>query len=370
MGILESTLCQIMPKYPLTMESAIENKVLRKQSEKLKVARGFLNGLEFLHANGVMHRDLKTANVLLDDEFEAKIIDFSLAKIQPFVEAALAAPTPQAGKKEKKKKKHDKHKELEAAVGQNTGGIGTVGFMPPEISQDAVYGLKADIWSLGVCLLGLFHEKFHAEVLEVEREREAHAMIADMRLKMSPDKPLPSLLRRLLDVDPAGRPTARDAFLEICAIAGIIDPLPASTRIPFLVSSRDSGSSSSTKKSGKAGKEKSWFGYSDEEKEIKRWFDLFELWNPMTRVAALSYFLSCCSAGNSVSLLSCVILASRLYENELNDPLDDLDYMEDWADEMSIDLDEIWAFDVDEYKQHEMCILQSTGYCLYVAPPA
>lgn len=195
-------------------------------------------------------------------------------------------------------------------------------------------------------------------------------MIATMRLKMSPDKPLPSLLRRLLDVDPAGRPTARDAFLEICALAGIVNPLPASTRIPFLVSSRDSGSSSSTKKSGKSGKEKSWFGYSDEEKEIKRWFDLFELWNPMTRVAALSYFLSCCSAGNSVSLLSCVILASRLYENELNDPLDDLDYMEDWADEMSIDLDEIWDFDVDEYKQHEMCILQSTGYCLYVAPPA
>eukprot|EP00811_Abedinium_folium_P000585 NODE_10536_length_1345_cov_3.642857.p1 GENE.NODE_10536_length_1345_cov_3.642857~~NODE_10536_length_1345_cov_3.642857.p1 ORF type:complete len:356 (+),score=129.91 NODE_10536_length_1345_cov_3.642857:76-1068(+) len=327
-------------------------------------------GVSFLHTNGVMHRDLKTANVLLDFEMEPKIIDFSLAKVMPLIEAALAAPMPEDGKKKKQKKKERRKRgqgAADLAAAQNTGRCGTPAFMPPEVFLEATYDMKADIWSAGVCLLSLFHEKFHDELVEIGRERDAHAKIAETRGKLSPEKPIPLLLRHVLEVDPANRPTARDALTNICGImVGGMELPPPEPRIPFLA---NLGEASSSTKSKKKVKERSWFGFSNEEKEIKHWFDLFELRSPMTRHAAHVYWQRCAATGDRVPLLSCLILAARLFEVEINEPLDDLEYMEDWADEMEIGDAAIWEFDVDVYKKVERHILRTIGYCLYVPPP-
>jgi len=53
---------------------------------RLNVARGVAAGLEYLHMNltqRIIHRDLKPANVLLDDNMEARIANFGLAKAMP-----------------------------------------------------------------------------------------------------------------------------------------------------------------------------------------------------------------------------------------------------------------------------------------------
>jgi hypothetical protein len=44
------------------------------------IMRETASGLAYLHANGYMHRDVKSTNVLLDDKFHAKVADFSIAK--------------------------------------------------------------------------------------------------------------------------------------------------------------------------------------------------------------------------------------------------------------------------------------------------
>lgn len=38
-------------------------------------------GLQYLHARGVVHKDFKTSNVLLDENFVAKVTDFGLARL-------------------------------------------------------------------------------------------------------------------------------------------------------------------------------------------------------------------------------------------------------------------------------------------------
>ena len=50
------------------------------ESECVKIILQILNGLRFLHGRGVIHRDLKCVNVLLDDDFNVVIGDFGLSK--------------------------------------------------------------------------------------------------------------------------------------------------------------------------------------------------------------------------------------------------------------------------------------------------
>jgi len=369
---IDAMLCIVLPRLPTTLDSAIEGKAFRKQAEKLRVAQGLLSGVNVLHANGVMHRDIKTANVLLTNDMEPKLIDFSMAKVFAFTDAiaALEFGSDKKKKGKRKAKKHDENKGGENVAGaQNTGGCGTPAFMSPEVHRGEAYdGAKADMWSAGVCLMGLFNDSFHAEIVEVEREKLAHAKIAEVRAKLSPDKPLPSLLRRTLDPDVASRPSAREALLEVFALSGEKGEPPEEPLIRFLAG--DAGESGKAKKTSRPGKEPSWFGFSTDEKEIKRWFDTFQLVNPLSRVAALAYLQSCRAANLAVTALSAVLLAGKMYEVEMPEPLDDLEFMHEWLDEMELETEELWTFDLDEYKEHEKAILRSMQYCLYVAPPA
>ncbi|KDP31004.1 hypothetical protein JCGZ_11380 [Jatropha curcas] len=92
-----------------------------------KIALGVASGLEYLHMNHspkIIHRDLKPANVLLDDDMEARIADFGLAKAMP-----------------------------DAQTHVSTSNVaGTVGYIAPEYHQTLKFTDKCDIYSFGVLL--------------------------------------------------------------------------------------------------------------------------------------------------------------------------------------------------------------------------
>ncbi len=88
-----------------------------------KIITDMACGLAFLHDNEIVHRDLKSLNVLLDENYHAKLSDFGLAKI-----------------------KHESKTMLRYG-----GSAGTTAWMAPELfGRKAVYTKKADIYSLGI----------------------------------------------------------------------------------------------------------------------------------------------------------------------------------------------------------------------------
>ncbi|CAK8697491.1 unnamed protein product [Clavelina lepadiformis] len=107
------------------------NRFLKTQGNVLSEnqVREFLTqiveGMLYLHAHGILHRDLTLANMLLDDTCHIKIADFGLA-------TRLALPT-------------DKHFTM----------CGTPNFISPEIATRSAHGLESDVWSLG-CMLYTF----------------------------------------------------------------------------------------------------------------------------------------------------------------------------------------------------------------------
>uniref|UniRef100_J3MDC2 Protein kinase domain-containing protein n=1 Tax=Oryza brachyantha TaxID=4533 RepID=J3MDC2_ORYBR len=94
---------------------------------RLRIAVGIAAGLEYLHVSQrpqIIHRDLKPANILLDDDMEARIADFGLAKAMP-----------------------DAHTHM-----TTSNVAGTLGYIAPEYHQTLKFTAKCDVYSFGVIL--------------------------------------------------------------------------------------------------------------------------------------------------------------------------------------------------------------------------
>ncbi|KAL9128903.1 MAG: hypothetical protein Q9217_002525 [Psora testacea] len=98
--------------------------------------RQILAGLSYLHGRDIIHRDIKGANVLVDNKGNIKISDFGISKR---VEAsALLQPQKNGG--------HLHRPSLQ----------GSVFWMAPEVVKQTSYTRKADIWSLGCLIVEMF----------------------------------------------------------------------------------------------------------------------------------------------------------------------------------------------------------------------
>ncbi|KAI5067082.1 hypothetical protein GOP47_0018210 [Adiantum capillus-veneris] len=98
--------------------------------QRVKIAVGAARGLEYLHEKmqpPIIHRDIRSSNVLLFDDFTAKIADFNLSNQAPDMAARL----------------------------HSTRVLGTFGYHAPEYAMTGQLTQKSDVYSFGVVLLEL-----------------------------------------------------------------------------------------------------------------------------------------------------------------------------------------------------------------------
>ncbi|XVE50204.1 hypothetical protein DITRI_Ditri01bG0143100 [Diplodiscus trichospermus] len=137
------------------LHESVDGSSILKWDVRLKIAQGAACGLAYLHKvcqPNIVHRDVKSSNILLDEKFEAHLADFGLSR--------LLRP-------------YDTH--------VTTDLVGTLGYIPPEYSQTLTATCRGDVYSFGVVLLELITGRRPVEVCKGKNCRNLVSWVFQMK---------------------------------------------------------------------------------------------------------------------------------------------------------------------------------------------
>ncbi|MBA0849244.1 hypothetical protein Goshw_013398 [Gossypium schwendimanii] len=150
----------------------------------LKVAIDVSKGMNYLHQNDIIHRDLKAANLLMDENEVVKVADFGVARVK-------------------------------VQSGVMTAETGTYRWMAPEVIEHKPYDHKADVFSFGIMLWELLTGKLPYEYLT---PLQAAVGVVQKGLRPTVPKNTNPKLTQLLERCWQQDPTLRPDFSEIIGI--------------------------------------------------------------------------------------------------------------------------------------------------------
>ncbi|XP_022974439.1 serine/threonine-protein kinase STY17-like [Cucurbita maxima] len=178
---LPSRACCVVVEY--LPGGTLKQYLIRNRKKKLafkvviQIALHLSRGLSYLHSKKIVHRDVKTENMLLDSQRTLKIADFGVARVE--------AQNPR----------------------DMTGETGTLGYMAPEVLDGKPYNRRCDVYSFGICLWEIYCCDMPYPDLSF-----ADVSSAVVRQNLRPDIPkccpssLANVMKKCWDGNPSKRP--------------------------------------------------------------------------------------------------------------------------------------------------------------------
>ncbi|HEY6195898.1 MAG TPA: serine/threonine-protein kinase, partial [Candidatus Eisenbacteria bacterium] len=161
--------------------ASLLRRIGRLPSDKAtEIAREICGGLAAIHDRGVLHRDLKPGNVMIDGRGRARITDFGLAALQG---------------------------------GSDPQGmiVGTPAYMAPEVRSGESATVRSDLYSLGLLLFETYTGKPAYDAAAAPELRKSHREFVRRAKETSARELDPAIVRiilRCLDPEPAERPAS------------------------------------------------------------------------------------------------------------------------------------------------------------------
>lgn len=189
----------------------------------LTLIRQLARGLSTIHSYGIIHRDIKLENVLLDDDGIAKITDFGIS---------LFTPPPGIESTEKR----EGMERIRRRPTKDGNVVGTIHYISPEYLQEGTLDQRTDIYALGILLY---------ELLTGRYPYEFESTVQLMQKKVEEDPPPPSVYRpdcpywldeiclTAMERDPGNRYENADVVVRI--LSERLQQLPIDSQIHYYI---------------------------------------------------------------------------------------------------------------------------------------
>ncbi|XP_028823379.1 eIF-2-alpha kinase GCN2 isoform X2 [Denticeps clupeoides] len=186
-----------------TLRDTIDQGLYLDCSRLWRLFREILDGLAYIHEQGMIHRDLKPVNIFLDSQDHVKIGDFGLATDHPANVAAGKLEVDESGSGLILKPD---------PTGNLTGMVGTALYVSPEVQGNtrATYNQKVDLFSLGIILFEMSYRPMttNSERINVLTHLRAESVEFPDDFVQDEVAAQRQVIVWLLKHDPALRPTA------------------------------------------------------------------------------------------------------------------------------------------------------------------
>ncbi|KAG0465673.1 hypothetical protein HPP92_019837 [Vanilla planifolia] len=190
---MPTNICCVVVEY--LPGGSLKNFLIKNHTRKLafkvvvQLAIDLARGLSYLHSKKVVHRDVKTENMLLNRARTLKIADFGVARVE--------AQNPN----------------------DMTGETGTLGYMAPEVLNGNPYNRKCDVYSFGICVWEIYCCDMPYPDLTF-----SEVTSAVVRQNLRPEIPrccpnsLANVMKRCWDANPEKRPEMDEVVVMLEAI--------------------------------------------------------------------------------------------------------------------------------------------------------